>query len=402
MIKLSKKLKKLIFRILSAICFDSLKGYVYIEAFKEANVREAIQGISALRENSIKVVPISEMTHVFQYDKVQKVDIKPKQWVRIKSGIYEGDLAQVILIEDPINKIYVRLIPRIPEDQTAGGTKYSLSEYNKKLKKSIKPRQKLFNPKNYTGVETKSHPIGTCTAWNKQTFKDGFLIKQIKAKMLITEDVIPKIEELRIFDLAKYKKNEDDENAEANPHTMDIDYLINTIQETEISKKKKFNKGDKVKLNIVGFNGVTGKVVSHHDKIVEIIADIEGVNDVLEFSEDHVVKNFLPGDMVRVVNGPNIGKQGLIVKIEDDTAIVFSEATMMKIKVSCHDLVSASHQNYETDYNPYYQLGDLVRINGTNTVCYVLDVQKYTLKLIDTRSEIKNVSVKDVSKLTNL
>ena len=89
------------FRILSVSCFDSLKGYIYVEAFKEANVREAVSGISALRENSIKIVPLTEMTQVFNFDQIQKVDLKPKQWVRIKTGFYEGDLAQVVHIEDP-------------------------------------------------------------------------------------------------------------------------------------------------------------------------------------------------------------------------------------------------------------------------------------------------------------
>ena len=50
------------------------------------------------------------MTQVFNYDKIQKVDLKPKQWVRIKTGLYEGDLGQVVHVEDPINKIYIRLI----------------------------------------------------------------------------------------------------------------------------------------------------------------------------------------------------------------------------------------------------------------------------------------------------
>ncbi len=369
-----------------------------MEAFKEANVREAVQGISALRENSIMIVPMTEMTQVFGFDKIQKVDLKAKQWVRMKSGLYEGDLAQVVHIEDPMNRIFIRLVPRIQEESSLNSScntkRDSIGDYSKKLKKSVRPRQKLFNPTSYKDVAKKSHPVlrDQIYTWNKQTFKDGFLIKSVKAKSLITEDVIPKIEELRVFDLVKMR-NEGGSN-------MDIENLINTIQETQINKKKKFAKGDKIKIIKGGLKGITGRIDSHSEGIVRVIADVEGFNDVLEIPEDFVVKEFLPGDLVKVVIGPHIGKHGLIVKVEDDTAFIFSESSNSEFKVSCHDIVYSNFQMNETEHNLYFQLGDLVKINGTNTICYVLDVHKYSLKLIDTRSEVRKVSVNEVTKLT--
>jgi transcription elongation factor SPT5 len=334
------------------------------------------------------------MTQVFNFDLIQKIDLKPKQWVRMKSGLYEGDLAQVVNIEDPLNKIYVRLVPRILEEST-GTKKDSLGDYSKKLKKSVRPRQKLFNPQNYSDVAMKTHPIlrEQCYMWNKQSFKDGFVIKSVKAKSLITEDVGPKIEELRVFDLANMKNE---------GGSMDIENLISTLQETEISKKKKFAKGDKIKIIKGGLKGITGRIDSHADGVVRVIPDIEGLTDILEFTEDFVVKEFLPGDLVRVVMGSHIGKQGLIVKVDDDTAHIFSDSTNTEFKVSCHDIVYSTFQSNETEQNLYFQLGDLVKLNGLNTICYVIDVNKYSLKLIDTRCEIKKVSVNEVTKLTQM
>ena len=384
-------------KILSAMSFDSLKGYIYIEAYKEANVREAIMGLSNLRENSLKIVPINEMTQVFNYDKLAKVDIKPRQWVRMKSGLYEGDLAQVLNIEDPINKIYIRIIPRIQEQSETKNE--NIGEYNKKLKKNIKPRQKLFNPKHYNNIESKSHNlIGSYITWNKQMFKDGFLIKTVKAKSLITEGVVPKIEELKIFDMAKF--NQDERDDDTNPNTTDLEYLSTAIQETEISRKKKFEKGDRVKIIQGDLNGITGKVISHVDKIVQLYPNVEGMSeDVLEFPEDYLIKEFLPGEMVQVVTGPNIGKQGYIVKIEDDVAVIYSESTKSYYKASCLDLISSSQVIYMNEQNSFFKIGELVKINNLNTICYVLNVSQYSLKLIDTRNEIKTVSVRDVFKL---
>jgi transcription elongation factor SPT5 len=342
------------------------------------------------------------MTKVFQYDKIQKVELKPKQWVRVKTGVYEGDLAQVIHVEDPISRVYIRLIPRIDESANIEGNKDNankLAEYNRKIKKSLKPRQKLFNPKYYEGVQKKSHPVlnESVYFWNKQSFRsDGFLIKSVRAKSLQTEDVIPSLEELRIFDSNKFRKGDED-GGDAN---LDIDSLIQTIQESQISKKKVFNKGDKVKIVKGDLMNVPGKVFDHTKGVVQLIADVEGMNDeVLEFPEDYIVKYFMPGDKIKVVNGPHTGKYGLIVSVDDDTATVYYEVTGNKIKVSCHDIIISNLQVQETDHNSYYQFGDLVKINGNNTICYVLDVYKDSLKLINTRSEIQKVSLRDVMKL---
>lgn len=336
------------------------------------------------------------MTAVFNYDKIVKIDLKPKQWVRMKTGLYDGDLAQVIMIEDPVSKIYVRLVPRISETGGQAGKKDTIGDFNKKLKKNLKPPQRLFNPKYYTDIETKNHPVlgDRVHCWNRMTFKDGFLVKSVRAKSLVTEDVVPSIQELRIFENSKFTKEEDG--------SMDMDTLINTIQDTEIYKKNVFSKGDRIRIVKGNLIGVTGRVVSQDGGLIQFTADVEGINDILEIPESYVTKRFMPGDLIRVIVGNHIGKHGLIMKIEEDTAYVFSESLNSQFKVSTHDIIQSSQHINETDYNSYFQLGDLVKINGTNQICYVLDIQKHSLKLIDTRSEIKNVSIKDVVKETRM
>ena len=42
------------------------------------------------------MVPIKEMTDVMKVVK-EVVSVKPKQWVRLKRGIYKDDLAQVLV-----------------------------------------------------------------------------------------------------------------------------------------------------------------------------------------------------------------------------------------------------------------------------------------------------------------
>jgi transcription elongation factor SPT5 len=354
-------------------------------------------GISSLRENSIKIVPLTEMTGVFNFDKIQKVNIKANQWVRIKSGLYENDLAQIVHIEDPMSKIYIRIIPRLVSESFES-KKDTIGEYSKKIRKSVKPPQKLFNPLNFSDAIQKHHPILSeqCHMWNKQSFINGFLIKSVRINSLITEDIVPKIEELKIFEMVKYKSEDDDKS-------YNIKNILDSLDHIQIQRKRKFTKGDKIKIIKGGLKGITGKIDFHSEGVVRVVPDIEGITDLLEFPEDYVVKEFLPGDLVKIISGPHIGKQGLIVKVEEEAAYIFSESTNSEFIVGIHDLVYSNFFSNEHDTNSFYNLGDLVRVNGmSNNISYIIEVNKYNLKLIDTRSEVKRVSVNEVTKLTGL
>ncbi len=224
------------------------------------------------------------MTAIFNYDKVEKVNLKHGQWVRIKGGLYEGDLAKVIEVEDPITRIHIKLVPRLGENSTAG-------KFEKKgnIKKSVRPRQKLFNYKDYDNVDTDKLKFQQKEIYNKMTFQNGFLVKVVRAKSLIVENVVPKIDELRIFEFEK-RDDEDEDNYN----------LLSKLREADLNKKRVFNRGDKVKIIKGGLANVTGTVESMQENLVELKVDIDGYNEVLEYSTDFLVKHFLPGDHVRV------------------------------------------------------------------------------------------------------
>ena len=278
--------------------FDSLKGNIYVEAFKEANVREAIEGIASLRENGLKIVPLTEMTSVFNYDKVEKYDIKNKQWVRLKTGVYDGDLAQVIHIEDSI-KVFVKTIPRLGDQKKEKETPIDKKEdFFKRIKKTVRPPQKLFNPLLYNNepLRKNNKHLGDCYYWNKQLFsKEGFLYKMVKAKSLILESVDPKLEELKFFNNVIMGEEKQDEDTGENFMNLNLD------TDNLVSKKNKFLKGDKVKIIRTSLKNMTGVVENHSEGIVQIIpTNINDFNEILEIPEEHVIKNFMPGDNIKV------------------------------------------------------------------------------------------------------
>jgi transcription elongation factor SPT5 len=106
--------------IKSAFSRDTLKGYIYVEAMRQAHVQKVTLRVSLLTSiqiNSLKaidklsfvygskltLVPISEMVDVMKVTGKSKsasaaVDaetLKSGAWVRVTRGKYNGDLAQV-------------------------------------------------------------------------------------------------------------------------------------------------------------------------------------------------------------------------------------------------------------------------------------------------------------------
>ena len=72
-------------QIKSVVAVEGLKGYIYIESFKQTHVKHAINGVGNLRLGlwTQKMVPIKEMTDVLKVVKEMAV-LKPKSWVRLK------------------------------------------------------------------------------------------------------------------------------------------------------------------------------------------------------------------------------------------------------------------------------------------------------------------------------
>ena len=83
-------------QIKSAVAVEGLKGYIYIEAYKQQHVKQAIEDIGNLRMGRWQqlMVPIKEMTDVMRVVK-DTTGVKRGSWVRIKRGIFKDDVAQV-------------------------------------------------------------------------------------------------------------------------------------------------------------------------------------------------------------------------------------------------------------------------------------------------------------------
>ncbi|KAM6932809.1 transcription elongation factor SPT5 [Lycodopsis pacificus] len=105
-------------QIKSVVAPDHVKGYIYVESYKQTHVKSAIEGIGNLRMGlwNQQMVPIKEMTDVLKVVK-EVTNLKPKSWVRLKRGLYKDDIAQVDYVEPSQNTISLKMIPRIDLDR---------------------------------------------------------------------------------------------------------------------------------------------------------------------------------------------------------------------------------------------------------------------------------------------
>ncbi|KAI8926705.1 early transcription elongation factor of RNA pol II, NGN section-domain-containing protein [Entophlyctis helioformis] len=136
--------------IMSVFCRDSLQGYIYIEADKQAHVMAAIENVQNVYASKLALVPVNEMVDCLTI-KAKDVEVKPHSWVRIKRGKYDGDLAQVLEVTESGEMATVKLIPRL-EASKDSRTVAAPTMPGKRKKPEVRHPQRLFQPSDYQCV----------------------------------------------------------------------------------------------------------------------------------------------------------------------------------------------------------------------------------------------------------
>ncbi|GFR83224.1 transcription elongation factor SPT5 [Elysia marginata] len=298
-------------QIMSVVCKEGLKGYIYIEAFKQTHVKQAIEGIGNLRMGYYKqqMVPIREMTDVLKVVK-ETATLKPKAWVRLKRGVFKDDLAQVDVVYPSQNEVWLKLIPRIDYTRPRGVMRSSLNQDQKKRKR--RPPQKLFD---------------------------------VEGIRWIAEGIKPTLAELEKF--------------EDQPEGMQVE-LVPEKQVNEIAHT--FAPGDRVMVAEGELQHLPGKIIKVDGNKITILPRHDVLKDPLEFPYYELRKFFKMGDHVKVISGRYEGDTGLIVRVEDNVIVLFSDLTMHELKVLPKDIQLCADMATGVDSLGQYQFGDLVML----------------------------------------
>ena len=288
------------------------------------------------------MIPINEMTEVMKGCKITiKQRFQEHQWVRIKGGIYKDDLGLIESV-DGNKKAMVRLIPRVPEEFYHDDTKtlHSLKAYNKKSMFIRIPKQ-LFNPlrvKNECQKEFIKPLRKNFYVWRKMMFRNGFLYQEFNASKLITENVCPSLQEVKMFQVDPATQShlyEFDDDDQDEWDLLDDDTLCKTIRD---DPQLQIQIGDRVKVTEGQFKNCNGIIKQIHDGYVHFITEDSKPFEV-KAKAFHVRKCFKMGESVRIIQGNRAGEEGIVTKIVRNEDGLDSHAIVtMIMDDSTHDL----------------------------------------------------------------
>ncbi|KAJ0262063.1 putative transcription elongation factor SPT5 2 [Hirschfeldia incana] len=339
------------FKIRSVIALDHLQNFIYVEADMEAHVKEAIKGMrNIFASHKILLVPIKEMADVLSV-RSKTVELARDTWVRMKLGIYKGDLAQVVDVDDVRRRVTVKLIPRIDLQLLA----------DKQEGREIVKKKAFVPPPRFMNVdEARELHIRVERRRDRMTgdyfeniggllFKDGFLYKKVSTKSISTQNVTPTFDELERFK----KANENGEIDFVDMSTLFAD-----------RKKGHFMKGDEVIVIKGDLKNMKGWVEKVDEENVLIRSDMKGLNNPLAVNERELCKYFEPGNHVKVVSGTHKESTGMVVKVDQHVLFVLTDTTKQHIRVFADHVVKSAEVTNGVTIMGEYELHDLVLLSN--------------------------------------
>ncbi|XP_026400727.1 putative transcription elongation factor SPT5 homolog 1 isoform X1 [Papaver somniferum] len=334
--------------IKSAIALDYLKNYVYIEADKEAHVKEACKGLKMLNSTKVMLVPIKEMSDVLTV-KGKTMDIVKDMWVRVKIGIYKGDLAKVVNVLDMRQRVMVKLVPRV--DLQAIADKL---EGRRVTKKAIVPTPRLINidearklnipVDTRRGRSTRMH----FDVFDGKMFSEGFLYKTLSMKSISYQNIQPSFDELQKF----------------SEPGQGVGGIMSMSTSVANGRKCPFMKGDAVIVVNGDLMNLMGWVEKVDEDNVHIRPKRKDLHTTVTVNGKYVSKYFKPGDHVKVVSGAHEGATGMVITVNSNVLVIISDATKENIRVFADHVVDSSEVTSGVARIGDYELHDLVMLDN--------------------------------------
>lgn len=317
-------------KILSAFQRDNLPGMIYVEARSQAQVLQALQGlVNVFPSRGITLVPIEEMAPLLTFKK-KETNLAHGTWVRIKRGKYAGDLAQVVDVSETGDEVGLRFIPRIdlnPKDDVAAADGKKRKKMGSGLSVNTRPPQRFFNVeeiiKVYDRKSVAHKPKSNCYVFQNDTFKFGYIEKDIRITGIQTDDVNPTLDEI-----TKFMKHQEGDDTAA---PVDLSMIADASKKAAVVV---LQPGDHVEVFEGEQTGVHGIVQSINGDIVTLLAqglDLDGHNVEVEVPARSVRKKFKPGDHVKVMSGKNIDETGLVVSVVDSVVTFLSDMSLQEV-----------------------------------------------------------------------
>jgi transcription elongation factor SPT5 len=345
--------------IKAAFAKDALKGYLYVEAFKESHVREALKGMrSIFHSKPPRLVPLGEMVGAIAVRRAESRALAPGAWVRLRTGLYKGDLARVTDVDASGGRATVKLVPRLdlaamaarrPEDARAN--------FGKAPK--VRPPARAFNPEEARGArldvsQQRDRATGELfwSLGGAQRFAGGYLVKGVSLKSVVPETSLPPLDELQRFNAAAADDGGAGGAAPGRPG--DLAALVAGLagegggeELAAAAGRGRFAKGDRVVVTEGELKGLRGRVAhvteggEVHVRLAQdgpLGADFA---DLVPFPPRELAKLFAEGEHVKVAHGQHAGETGMVLRVDGGVCHVLTDATRQEIRAFGRDLEEA-------------------------------------------------------------
>lgn len=372
------------FQIKSVVAPEGVKGYIYIEAYKQTHVKALIDNVGTLRIGIWKqeMVPIKEMTDVLRVVKEQ-AGLKPKQWVRLKRGLYKDDIAQVDYVDLAQNQVHLKLLPRIDYTRLRGALRTGQSEAEAaKRKKKRRPAAKPFDPEAIRAIGGEVTSDGDFLIFEGNRYsRKGFLYKNFTMSAILAEGVRPSLGELERF--------------EEQPEGVDIE--LAAPARGDPGALHSFSMGDNVEVCAGDLANLQARIVAIDGAMITVMPRHDALKDPLVFKPSELRKYFKQGDHVKVLAGRYEGDTGLVVRVEPGRAVLVSDLTMHELEVLPRDLQLCSDMATGVDSLGHFQWGDLVQLDA-QTVGVIVRLEKESFHVLGVQGKVLEVKPQALSK----
>ncbi|KAL0849644.1 hypothetical protein ABMA28_013899 [Loxostege sticticalis] len=362
------------FQIKSVVAPEGVKGYIYIEAYKQTHVKAIINNVGTLRMGIWKqdMVPIKEMTDVLRVVKEQS-GLKPKQWVRLKRGLYKDDIAQVDYVDLAQNQVHLKLLPRIDYTRLRGALRTVQSESEAaKRKKKRRPAAKPFDPEAIRAIGGEVTSDGDFLIFEGNRYsRKGFLYKNFTMSAILAEGVKPTLTELERF--------------EEQPEGIDIE--LAAPAKDDPTSLHSFSMGDNVEVCSGDLANLQARIIAIDGSMITVMPKHDALKDPLVFKPNELRKYFKQGDHVKVLAGRYEGDTGLIVRVEPHRVVLVSDLTMHELEVLPRDLQLCSDMATGVDSLGQFQWGDMVQLDP-QTVGVIVRLEKENFHVLGMQGKV--------------
>jgi transcription elongation factor len=295
----------------SAFTRGSIRGSIYLECQMNGqllNLLKIIPGLSrANRGTQMRRIDFADYTNLLCMESL-KFSPAIGNWVRVRKGIYKGDIGRVSAIH--AWGVELHLIPRILIQQPDNTLK--------RKAKAVSPEAKLFDPKEFE----KNSLLKLITRGNRSykigrlLFENGLLRQTYNYHSISSPvDQIP----WRHFSMF-LSSSHPDIPPFGLPRPQEWSFVI----------------GD----DITFFSSARkGRITLIKDSYAEVETD-EGL---LHISWHEIWKHFKVGDYVRIAGGLNANASGWVIEIKEDVATIAEKTIKGKITSNFSEAINVSH-----------------------------------------------------------